>query len=352
VSLPSVDNQTGFVVEPQLLVDRDGEKLCAMVKATFDLWAPGAELELAPEARRRGLRPADVPWGDPAVASYVYASDYCLRKPGTDVLVAAKGYAARGEAVRQFDVGVRAGSLSKVVRVHGFRVWEANGEDVSEAAPIKELALRYDFAWGGTDQTDPEDTLEEPHNPVGRGIARDPSRLTHQPAPQLEDPSAPVRSASAGNVPASVGPIGRHFEPRRGRWGTYDARWLDEHAPLLPGDFDDRANQCASPGLTAATPFTGGEAIALTNLTRGGGKVELTLPRIPLAIAFAVPERPRVSVRPHLDTVVLDTLALDAQALGLSAADTPLVTVELVWRACFSAPRRMKGSTVVVTEVA
>ena len=32
---PPVDNTTDFVVHPQLLVDKDGERLVAIVKATF-----------------------------------------------------------------------------------------------------------------------------------------------------------------------------------------------------------------------------------------------------------------------------------------------------------------------------
>lgn len=344
MTLPALDNRTDFVVVPQLLVDRDGEKLCAMVKATFEMWPDGRRqpVEIAPEDRRRGLRAADVPWGDPAISSHLYASDYCVRKPGTDVLVVAHGHAPNGEAVTQFDVGVRAASLSKVVRVHGPRVWEARGERVSESKPITKLPLRYDFAWGGADDSDPDELLEEPENPVGRGIARDSSTLTHQPAPQLEDPAAPVEKASTKNVPASLGPIGRHWEPRRSRWGTYDAAWLDQRAPLLPLDFDDRANQCASPGLTRDEPFRGGEPLALTNLTPKGGVVELGVPTIPLEIAFCVPGRDDVVFHPHLDTLVVDTLVLHP--------DGPLVTLELVWRASVVAPRKAKDATVRVME--
>ena len=34
--VPAVDNRTDFFVHPQLLLDKDGEKLVTIVKATFE----------------------------------------------------------------------------------------------------------------------------------------------------------------------------------------------------------------------------------------------------------------------------------------------------------------------------
>ena len=88
--LPKIENDTDFVAEPHVLADKDGEKLCTVVKATFELRPGSEELEPAQPARARGVRPADVPWGKPEVSSIVYPSELCLRKPGTDVIVAAR----------------------------------------------------------------------------------------------------------------------------------------------------------------------------------------------------------------------------------------------------------------------
>ena len=60
---PPMDNKTGFAAHPQVLLDKDGEKVVVIVKATFE--APhdaSAPLERAPKDRRRGIRLADVPW--------------------------------------------------------------------------------------------------------------------------------------------------------------------------------------------------------------------------------------------------------------------------------------------------
>lgn len=134
--------------------------------------------------------------------------------------------------------------------------------------------------------------------------------------------------------------------------GTYDAAWLEERAPLLPLDHDDRTNLCATPGLTATPPLAGGEPVALTHLTPGGGAVAFRLPRIGVSVTLAVrPEhgasatgrepRPRRTEAPALDTVLIDTLSVPEGAVAV---------VELVWRAVFPHPKRLKDAVITVTE--
>ncbi|MEZ4311715.1 MAG: DUF2169 domain-containing protein [Polyangiaceae bacterium] len=200
--------------------------------------------------------------------------------------------------------------------------------------------MRYDFAWGGADFTDPSKPVEEPRNPVGLGVARDPALLTHQTAPFIEDPAYPLKNARTAPPPAGLGVIGRHWLPRRKLWGTYDAAWLAQRAPLLPADHDERANLCASPGLIATPPLPGGEECALLNLTPGGGTVRLRLPKIRVTISLAEKGRAEQQA-PHLDTVVLDALEPPPPAD---------VRVELVWRAVFSPPRKMRDARIQVTE--
>ena len=311
-----------------------------IVKATF-LFAGGAVV-LADKPRRRGLRAADVPWGDPEKSSVKYPCDLCIQKPGTDVIVVAAAHAAGDRPVPWFDAGIRVGRLEKTVRYFGLRVWQDGGEGLSEPRPTTGGPLRYDDAWGGLDVADDGPILEEPRNPVGRGIARDPKTLTHQPAPAIEDPLAPIQSFRTRPPPAGLGAIGRHWEPRRRHLGTFDAAWLETRAPLLPLDHDERANLCASPGLTASPPLAGGERVALLNLTPGGGTESLQLPRIRVAVAFHAKDRAPATLWPYLDTVVIDTLA----------AGEARAAIELVWRAAFKPPRRMKDAKIVVTEEA
>jgi hypothetical protein len=339
---PFLDNQSDFEVPlPQLLLDKDGEKLVTLVKATFEVSARGGVPELAPPERRRPLRMADVPWGDPEVSSIAYPADLCLRKPGTDVVVVARAFAPGGQPTPRFDVLVRVGRLEKALSVYGLRVWQAKGEGLSEARPLDELELRYEHAWGGFDESDPAKPVEEARNPIGKGVARDPSALTHQPAPQLDDPAFPLEHARTRPPPAGVGAIGRHWEPRRHYAGTYDRAWREHRAPLLPDDFDDRYNLCASPGLVAQPPLLGGEPVALLNLVPGGGATAFALPRIAITIEFRVKDREPYVARPHLDTVLLDLL---------EAGPAQPAVIEMVWRAYVKAPRRLSDARVTVRE--
>ena len=109
----------------------------------------------------------------------------------------------------------------------------------------------------------------------------------------------------------------------------------------MPDDHDDRANLCASPGLTAAPPLTGGEDVALLNLRPGGGGLSFRLPKIKITASLAAPGRETQRLVPYLDTVVLD---------ALEVPEGTDVLVELVWRAAFRPPRRMKDARIIVTE--
>lgn len=338
---PDIDNQTDFEVHPQLFLDRRGERLLVVVKATFLLPSATRALELAPPEWARPIRMADEPWGEPEVDSIRYPSDICGHKPGTDVIVVASAYAPNQVPVPEFDAYVRVGALRKAVRVFGLRVWESQGGGLSRARPIDRLDVRYDFAWGGRDETDPSRVVEEPRNPVGRGVAKHADALTHQLGPQIEDPDALIRSASTRPAPAGLGALGRSFAPRRDHRGTYDDAWKNFRAPLPPTDEKDEMALVASPGLSASPPLVGGEECALLNLSPAG-PVAFVLPRVRLELGFEVLRRPDEIVQPFLDTVLIDTWN--------TGPEKPAV-LEMVWRGSVPAPRRMKDAHVTVSEL-
>lgn len=338
---PRVSNKSEFVGLPFLLMGKEGERVVVIVKATFHYFSGSNSLELAPLDERRGIRAVDVPWGDPEKSSIKYPSDLCLNKPGTDVIVTARAFAPDGHAVPSFDAGVRVGALQKVVRIFGLRVWEARGSGLSAPRPTTGLEVRYDYAWGGLDMSDPLRIVEETRNPVGMGVVRDLSLLTHNPAPFIEDPAIPLRSVTTRPPPAGLGAIGRSWLARRQYFGTYDKAWMEERAPLLPSDYDDRANLCSSPGLTAVAPLVGGEEVGLLNLTPGGRTRSFRLPHIRVEVSLKVPGRTCEVLVPYVDTVLIDTAAPPQPALAV---------VEMVWRASFRAPRRMKDVDITIVE--
>lgn len=337
---PRLDNETDFVAHTQMLLDRDAEKLVTLVKATFELGNEGT-LELAPPKRARRLRFADVPWELSKPESIVFPADVCLHKPGTDVVFVAKAHAPHGKPVPSFDVRVEVGPLQKSLVVFGRRLWVEGGSGLTPPAPISEIEMRYDYAWGGRDDSPGGPVVEEARNPIGTGMTRAPAALTHKIAPNIEDPSYPIRNARTRPPPAGIGVVGRAWEPRRRYVGTYDETWRSFKAPLLPDDFDDRFNHCASPGLIADPPLRGGETVRLLNLMRGGGALTFELPKVNLQIEARVPGHEPVLKQPHLDTVLFD--------LYESGPDKP-VTVEMVWRMHTKAPRRMRDARVIVRE--
>lgn len=360
MTLPRVANDTDFIAEPHVLVDRDGEQLCAIVKATFE-YAPqvssqaarargDGSFQIAPKDRRRKVRVADVPWGKPEISSILYPSDLCVRKPGTDVIVVGRAHAPGGRPAPTFDASIRLGRLFKTVRITGPRVFRDDGRGVGAPQPIGSLELRYEHAFGGT-QLDPPPMIEDARNPVGHGFTKDPARVAGRPAPQIEDPAEPIGDPLALPRPAGLGPLGRHWEPRRKLWGTYDAAWVEKRSPLPPRDFDDRATCFAPRELIATPPLVGGEPGVLTNLTRGGGIVELVLPRLRLEIVFRRNGVEPASFTPPIDTVVFDTLAIVPREhkVGATAAAASF-TVELVYRASVAAPARWQNGEIIVRE--
>lgn len=344
---PRVENDTEFLVHPQLLCDRDGEKLAVMVKATFELSPDGKSrgrdgtFAIAPADRRRGIRQADIPWGKPEKSSILYPADLCLRKPGTDVIAVAVARAPGETAVPSFDAGLKIGKLERLVKVLGPRTWLPEGQGITEPRPIARLEVRWEYAFGGSDDSDPAHPVEDPRNPLGRGVARTLAALSGSPAPQLEDPAAPITRASDRPNPVGLSALGRHWEPRRALWGTFDKAWLEDRAPLMPADFDDRANHFAPSVLIASPALRGGEGGALLNLTPGGGRVPFVLPKIALELLIRDGAAPPVRFEPDIDTVVVDTLP--------TKVGVP-VTLELTWRAFVPAPRRQKDVTIHVRE--
>lgn len=338
--LPAVDNKTDFHVHPQLLLDKDGEKLVTIVKATFEQEADG-EFEAAPPDGVRGVRMADVPWGKPEVPSIAYPADLCLRKPGTDVIVVAKAYPPAGKQVTSFDVLVQVGPLKKALRIFGPRVWTQGGAGLTKPGPATEVEMRYDNAFGGADDSEPDKLLEEARNPVGTGMVRDGDALTHKPAPCIEDVEILISSFRTRPPPAGIGPIGRSYEPRRRYAGTYDKTWIEARAPLPPDDFDDRFNNCASPGMTLSTPLQGGEEVALMGLVPGGGGLTFTIPKVPIEITFEIKGKEPIVARPHMDTFLIDLLD--------PSPDKP-IAFEMMWRASVRPPRKMKDMRVIVRE--
>jgi hypothetical protein len=298
------------------LKDKDGrDRLVAIVKYTYRVDRDGRV-----ERDEDGREPlaVDEPNGeDVAKSSIKRPSDLFDEKPGTDVVLVGSAMPRGGAS--SVDVSLQMGGVSKIVRAHGLRAWQKGllgGLKPGPALPIKApVALMYELAWGGLDASDPEKPVGEPRNYVGRGVARDTSSLVDKPAAQLEMPGQ--TAGERGCVPASFGPIHRHWQPRA-RWaGTYDKAWEETRMPLLPRDFDARFNIAVPLDQHVDAPMFPDEPIAVLGATELG------------TWKFRLPgDAPRFSSlsggKRHDHATHLDTVVIDAHEMK----------VELTWRAC------------------
>jgi hypothetical protein len=217
--------------------------------------------------------------------------------------------------------------VSKRLRVFGTRVWfqGALGMSLSAPQPFHQLPLRWEYAYGGMDTSNPKRAAHEPRNPLGRGVAASRKKLKHQPGPQIEDPEELISSTLKRPAPAGVGAIGPHFAPRVQYAGTYDDRWEKERMPLPPLDFDERHNQVAAPGLICPSPLHGGERVELVGLHEEG-PAQFDLPKLSFHVGSQTLQA-RQEHRPMLDTVLLEPNER---------------SFELTWRSCVPVPKRAR----------
>lgn len=275
------------------------------------------------------IRIADAWWNEdePETSSIKYPSDLCLGKPSTDVIVVGSAIAAYRQPSASLDVRIRVGPIQKVLRVFGDRAWYRHSSRrmrLTDPMPFEEMPIVWERAWGGSDyETDPERPLEEPRNPNGIGVVRDPSELEGKPGPNIEDPTALIEDHRTCPPPAGVGAISRSWAPRRDFAGTYDETWMKERMPLLPLDFDERFNQCAAPDQITPQPLRGGELVEVMNMHEEG-PFSFRLPRVHWFVGVQTADR-LSEHPPQLDTVLLEPNTR---------------TVDLTWRSIVPLPRR------------
>jgi hypothetical protein len=320
---PDFFNNTPFAAGVFPLIDKDGyDCRVVVVKATYCL---NEREELADEPRL--IRFGDEMWGAPEIADVKYPADLCCHKPDTDFLLVGHAEADSLKRQTSLTLEIEVGNRQFALRVHGDRFWDESltGVTVTPPAPIETVPLSWSRAWGGFDNSDPDRPVEEPRNPVGRGIVSRPDHLIGKPAPQIEKPSSPINKPGIDNVPAGCAPLGRHFEPRRKWAGTCDDAWLQNVYPARPGDYDPRHENCAPRELVFDRQFTDGEAGEIRGL-RPTGPIRFRVPAIRVLIEATIDSQ-QVERRPHIDTVLIDA---DASVM------------ELVCRTAFRCPPKMR----------
>ncbi|MEM9194364.1 MAG: DUF2169 domain-containing protein [Myxococcota bacterium] len=330
MDLPSLSNGSSATVELVPQVGPDGRQLAiVLIKELFSI----AEDNRLARTGGAEVRYSDELWDPEAEQSSIkLPSDICIRKPGTDVVIVGSAVGPGGVSVTELDVFIRVGSVQKALRVTGPRVWYKGmtGLTLTDPVPFEGLPLMWEHAFGGFDDSS-DKVVEEPRNPVGKGVAADASTLVHQPGPQIEDPADPIRSHKHRGAPAGVGAIGRHWEPRRSMTGTHDDFWMKERMPLPPLDQDERFHQAAAPGLIMTSHARGGELVELNNVSAKGA-IRFELPKLSFFVGALI-DRKMTEFRPALDTIVI------------RPSDDR--TLELTWRSAVPLPRPIRRCSAI-----
>jgi len=326
-------NGTPFKASLMLLPDVDGiDTVYAVVKGTFTL---GSRLTLADEQVPVVL--ADQHHADPAGSSIKVASDVCLGKQHTDVVLLGSACAPAERPVWHMDVSLAVGSVRKAVRVFGDRVWDARTgvATIAHLTPFVRMPLTWERAYGGMDETE-QGPAGHPRNPVGTGFrARGGTKpIAGTPVPNVEDPAALITSPADAPAPAGFAAVAPHWEPRRSYAGTYDDAWQAERAPYLPKDFDPRFFQLAPPGLVAAGHLQGDETVELRGLTPNG-LLHFALPLLGIRVVY------RLDASTQERAGVLDTVVVEP--------DTGRLV--MVWRAALRCDKKALAVREVHTNI-
>lgn len=313
-------NNTPFAVDFAVVPNEQGtDTLYTIAKATFNI---GPDWTL--HQNQFPPQKEDVYWGDPLSSSLRFASDFHTGKASTDIIMIGSACARENKAVRQLDVSLQVGSLSKVVRVFGDRVW--NEGNITRPKPFTEMPLVYERAFGGQDVVDDQVRASEPRNPVGCGFLgqKNQSEMNGKPLPNLECPHQLINDISDTPVPACFAPVAVNWQPRAGYAGTYDEVWQQTCAPYLPEDYQQKFMNTAHPDLQYPGFLTGGESVSIVGM-HSTGELKFDLPVVKLV------KKIRIDNKNFMVAFNLESLLLDPNKLQLS----------MVWRAAFPCDKKM-----------
>lgn len=283
---------------------------------------------------------ADTYTGEAEVSAVRYESDFVPFKPRADVLCVGNAYPPGGRPDTECFVRLRVGPVDKSIHVIGDRQWEPalGGLSVrmSRPEPFTSVPVSYDRAFGGKDISKPGGHRIYRPNPVGHGYSKWGSKLPGLPLPNLEDPHDPIRSWRDRPRPMSFGPVGRTWEPRIDRAGTFNRRWLKHRAPELPEDFDSGYYNAAPDDQQIPGYLRGNEEVFVQNMHPTHSNFRCRLPGIRIR-AFI--DREAIHQLEEI-TMNLDTLWLDMEALQMV----------LVWRGQVPAPHPGDDAPVLIVE--
>ncbi|KQP24991.1 DUF2169 domain-containing protein [Methylobacterium sp. Leaf100] len=340
-----------------------------LVKGTYDIAADGS-LAIADEQEPLVL--TDTYHGALNSSSLRLPSDVVPKKPRSDIILNAVARSPDGAARPSWTCGIRVEGkhvLETRLRVTGPRMWEPvwgvseraratmsvaekrrvfGGWRLGEPEPVREVPIRYEYAYGGL-LTRPGADGKEPfleadeHNPIGCGwIAPDLTPIdAAMPAPQIEAADEPILEPHRRYSPAGLGPIPPAWLPRRPLGGTYDAHWQAHVWPNWPADYDFAYHNSAHPDLIYPGLLIGNETVRLSGLGGEDGQRVIRLPGHAIVL-----EVTRAGGSAHVALIELDTLYLN-----VADPDPRRHRAHLSWRTIFD-HREVEALTFLLADFA
>jgi len=269
----NIYNKTPFHLAPfPGRINFPGHSLTLIVKGTFDL---------VPNQKAAPSDEPVYPTGDEffpddvdMIAAPRYESDFAYFKPGADLLLAGHCHCPRGKPAPACPVTFRAGALSRTLYVFGDRFWKnmAGIRTITEPEPFTKMELRYENGFGG---------VGFKKNPIGKGAgAEETEKGTSWPLPNIEDTEDLIDSPGKKPEPAGFGPIGRMWEQRYSKMGTYSGSYMKDRWPWFAEDFDYAYFNAAPSGMQMDGYLRGDESVSFENLHPEHPRYESALPGI------------------------------------------------------------------------
>ncbi len=233
--------------------------LTLIVKGTFDL-SPGGVAQPSPE---QPFPTGNIfyPDDEEMQGNSRYESDYAYFKPRADLLLVGKCYAPNGVPVPLCRAAFQVGNKSKALKITGNRRWKRQffRWAITEPEPFKEMELRYENSFGGE---------KTGGNPIGKGDSAVKDEWGNEiwPLPNIEDPANPVESPKSRPEPVGFGPLGRMWNARKAKMGSFTGNYTETRWPWFPEDFDWSHFNAAPEDMQLEGYLRGDEELFVENL--------------------------------------------------------------------------------------
>lgn len=233
------------------------DSLTLIVKGTFCL----SPEECATLSEKQLLPTGDELYedDDEGQGSCSYDSDFAYFKPHTDLLLVGNCYTPAGKTVPSCRVTFQVGNYSKSLAVFGNRYWQGSMRGQSSPELFTSMPLKYENSFGGNGFK---------NNPVGKGsgIVKQGNDVSKLPLPNIENIRQLIVSPDNQPDPVGFAPLGRMWQQRYSKMGSYKGTWLKERWPWFPKDFDWRHFNAAPEDMQVKGYLNGDEELFIENM--------------------------------------------------------------------------------------